>query len=189
MARRRVLVRRRIIMGRAQNDIELPSHLFKPHPTAFYFFIFSLLKTFSMNPFQGQYPNMAVRITTTPTHPRIHRKTPEMKKTRMINMTPMINRKIPSPFPTFFTFMAGFSPKKLVLLMEPHGQSPWYLHVLRRNPPKHTLLRTRLRRVIRFAFIVRRHRLWPTASTAIGHACTPKCPAFLHAGVVFCVGG
>ena len=47
--------------------------------------------------------------------------------------------------------------------MEPHGQSPWYLHVLRRNPPKHTLLRTRLRRVILFAFI---HG---------GRACTPEC--------------
>jgi hypothetical protein len=61
-----------------------------------------------MNPFQGQYPNMAVRITTTPTNPRIHRKTPEMKKARIINITPMINRKTPSPFPTFFTFTAGF---------------------------------------------------------------------------------
>jgi hypothetical protein len=31
--------------------------------------------------------------------------------------------------------------------MEPHGQSPWYFHVLPRNPPKHTLLRPRRRRV------------------------------------------
>jgi hypothetical protein len=46
--------------------------------------------------------------------------------------------------------------------MEPHGQSPWYLHVLRRNPPKHTLLRTRLRRVILFAFI-HGHRPWSSA--------------------------
>jgi hypothetical protein len=52
--------------------------------------------------------------------------------------------------------------------MEPHGKSPWYLHVLRGNPPKHTLLRARLRRVILLAVIVRRHRLWPTASMAIG---------------------
>jgi hypothetical protein len=58
--------------------------------------------------------------------------------------------------------------------MEPRGHSLRYLHVLRRNPPKHTLLCTRLQRVILFAFIVRRHRLWPTASTTIGHACTPK---------------
>jgi hypothetical protein len=26
------------------------------------------------------------------------------------------------------------------------------------------------------AFIVRRHRLWPTASTGRARACTPKCP-------------
>jgi hypothetical protein len=68
-----------------------------------------LLKTFSMNPFQGQYPNMAVRIVATPMNPKIHRKTPEMKKARIINIVPMIKRKIPSPFPTFFTFTAGFS--------------------------------------------------------------------------------
>jgi hypothetical protein len=73
-----------------------------------YFFVSSLLKTFSMNPFQGQYPNMAVSITTTPANPTIHLKTPEMKKARMINRTPKINRKIPSPFPIFFTFIAGF---------------------------------------------------------------------------------
>jgi hypothetical protein len=48
------------------------------------------------------------------------------------------------------------------LEMEPHGQSPWYLDVLRRNPPKHTLLRTRLRRVILFAFI-HGHRPWSSA--------------------------
>ena len=46
--------------------------------------------------------------------------------------------------------------------MEPHGQSPWYLHVLRRNPPKHTLLSTRLRSVILFAFI-HGHRPWSSA--------------------------
>jgi hypothetical protein len=68
-----------------------------------------LLKTFSINTFQGQYPNMAVRINSTPTDPSSHRKTPEMKKARIINTTPMINRKTPSPFPTFFTFTAGFS--------------------------------------------------------------------------------
>jgi len=62
-----------------------------------------------MNPFHGQYPNMAVRITTTPTNPRIHRETPEMKKARIINITPTINRKTPSPLSTFFTFTAGFS--------------------------------------------------------------------------------
>jgi hypothetical protein len=52
---------------------------------------------------------MAVRITTTPNNPTIHRKTPEMKKATIINITPMIDRKTPSPFPTFFTFIVGFS--------------------------------------------------------------------------------
>jgi hypothetical protein len=47
---------------------------------------------------------MAVRIIITPINPRIQRKTPEMKKPRMINRTPMTKRKIPSPFPTFFIF-------------------------------------------------------------------------------------
>jgi hypothetical protein len=42
------------------------------------------------------------------------------------------------------------------------GAQAWYLHVLRRNPPKHTLQRTRLRRVILFAFI-HGHRPWSSA--------------------------
>jgi hypothetical protein len=62
-----------------------------------------------MNSFQGQCPKMAVRITATPTIPRIHRKSPEIRKARIINITPMISRKTPSPFPTFFTFTVGFS--------------------------------------------------------------------------------
>jgi hypothetical protein len=53
---------------------------------------------------------MAVRIATTPTNPTIHRKTPEMKKARVINITPVIKRKIPSPLPTFFTFTTGSPP-------------------------------------------------------------------------------
>jgi hypothetical protein len=32
-----------------------------------------------------------------------------MEKAKMINKTPKIDLKIPSPFPTFFTFTAGFS--------------------------------------------------------------------------------
>jgi len=68
-----------------------------------------LLKTFSIIPFQGQYPNMAVRINTTPINPEIHRNTPDMKKARIINITPMIKRKTPSPFPIFFTSTNGFS--------------------------------------------------------------------------------
>ena len=52
-----------------------------------------------------------------------------------------------------------------------------------------------LRKGILFAFIVRRHRLWPTASTGWGTvACTPKClpagrQALRLAGVALCVGG
>jgi hypothetical protein len=51
------------------------------------------------------------------------------------------------------TELSALSMSKGLPEMEPHGQSPWYFHVLRRNPPKHTLLRTRLRRVILFVFI------------------------------------
>jgi hypothetical protein len=69
---------------------------------SYFFFTPSLLKTFSINPFQGQYPNRAVRITTTPTNPRTHRKTPEIRKVRIIKITPMTDRKIASPLPTFF---------------------------------------------------------------------------------------
>jgi hypothetical protein len=68
-----------------------------------------LLKTFSTNPFQGQYPNMAVRITTSPIGPRIHRETPEVKKELIINTIPTIKRKIPSPFP-HFSFSQPVSP-------------------------------------------------------------------------------
>jgi hypothetical protein len=70
-------------------------------PNVYLFFSPFLLKTFSINPFQGQYPNIAVRINPTPINPIIHRKIPEMKKTRSIDKTPMIKRKILSPFPTF----------------------------------------------------------------------------------------
>ena len=45
------------------------------------------------------------------------------------------------------------TPKCLLGAGRGYGTQAWYLHVLRRNPPKHTLLRTRLRRVILFAFI------------------------------------
>jgi hypothetical protein len=68
-----------------------------------WFTSFPLLKTFSINPFQGQYPNIAVRIIATPTNPRTHRENPEIRKAKIIKTTPMINRKIPSPLPTFLT--------------------------------------------------------------------------------------
>jgi hypothetical protein len=64
----------------------------------------SLLKTFSMNPFQGQYPNRLVRINATPINPRTHRKPPGVKKAIIIKMIPMTDRKIPSPLPTFLIF-------------------------------------------------------------------------------------
>ncbi len=49
--------------------------------------------------------------------------------------------------------------------MKLHGLTAVVSSILRRNPPKHTLLRTRIRRVILFTFI---------------HGLTP---------VVFCEGG
>jgi hypothetical protein len=48
-------------------------------------------------------------MTPIPTNPAIQRKTPEMKKARMINITPVARRNIPSPLPTFFTFTASSS--------------------------------------------------------------------------------
>jgi hypothetical protein len=63
-----------------------------------------LLKTFSIKPFQGQYPNILVRINATPIIPRIHRKPPGMKKEKIIKIIPMTERKIPSPLPTFLIF-------------------------------------------------------------------------------------
>jgi hypothetical protein len=67
-----------------------------------YLFLSSLLKTFSINPFQGQYPNTAVRIITTPINPRIHRRNPETKIAEISKITPRADRKIASPLPTFF---------------------------------------------------------------------------------------
>jgi hypothetical protein len=55
-----------------------------------------------MNPFQGQYLNIAVRINTTPINPTTQRKIPSMKKAKIIKITPMIERKIASALPTFF---------------------------------------------------------------------------------------
>jgi hypothetical protein len=71
-------------------------------PNGYLFFSPSLLKTFSINPFQGQYPNRAVRINTIPINPTTQRKIPSMKKAKIIKMTPMIERKIVSALPTFF---------------------------------------------------------------------------------------
>jgi hypothetical protein len=41
-----------------------------------------LLKTFSVNPFQGQYPNIAVRINAAPIHSTTQRKIPSKGKLR-----------------------------------------------------------------------------------------------------------
>jgi hypothetical protein len=66
-----------------------------------------LLKTFSKNPFQGQNPNIAVRINTTPINPAIQREIPSMEKAKTIKMIPMIERKIASALPTFFVLIPG----------------------------------------------------------------------------------
>jgi hypothetical protein len=63
------------------------------------------LKTFSINAFQGQYPNVAVRIITTPINPRIHPEIPEIRKAKTVRTTPMADRKISSPLPTFFVLI------------------------------------------------------------------------------------
>ena len=73
----------------------------------FYLCSSSLLKTFSINPFQGQYPNRAVIMNTTPIIPTTHRKIPSMEKAKMTKMTPMIERKIASILPTFFVLIMG----------------------------------------------------------------------------------
>jgi hypothetical protein len=64
---------------------------------------------------------MAVRITPTPINPKTHRKNPEMKKARIINIIPMINRKIPSPLLTFFNFMIDLPPlNSMTVNKNPH---------------------------------------------------------------------
>jgi hypothetical protein len=70
-----------------------------------YLFLSSLLKTFSINPFQGQYPNIAVKITTTPINPRIQRSIPEVEIAEIIKITPRTYRKIVSPLATFFVLV------------------------------------------------------------------------------------
>jgi hypothetical protein len=67
-----------------------------------------LLKTFSMNPFQGQYPKSAVKINATPINPTTQGATPEKKKAAMIKTIPAIARKMTSPPTTFFRVTTGF---------------------------------------------------------------------------------
>jgi hypothetical protein len=56
-----------------------------------YFSSGSLLKTFSIYRFQGQYPDAAVRINATPINPNTQRKIPSMKKAKVIKMTPVLS--------------------------------------------------------------------------------------------------
>jgi hypothetical protein len=81
----------------------------------------SLLKTFSINPFHGQYPNVLVRISPTPITPKTHRKPPEKKKAKIIRMTPITNREIASPLPTFLlgTNDSIFSPFRYWIILRP----------------------------------------------------------------------
>jgi hypothetical protein len=81
-----------------------------PHPPFVNHDFFSsfLLKTFSIIPFQGQNPNIAVRINITPINPAIQREIPSTEKAKTIKMTPMIERKMASTVPTFFGLTIGF---------------------------------------------------------------------------------
>jgi hypothetical protein len=67
----------------------------------------SLLKTFSVNPFQGQYPNIAVRIIATPISPSISPENPEKRKAEAIKIPATTNRKTLSPLPTFIILIAN----------------------------------------------------------------------------------
>jgi hypothetical protein len=73
----------------------------------FYLRSSSLLKTFSINPFHGQYPKRAVIMNTTPITPTTHRKIPSMEKAKPTKMTPIIERKTASILPTFFVLIMG----------------------------------------------------------------------------------
>ena len=72
-----------------------------------YFCSSSLLKTFSIIPFHGQYPMRAVTINITPINPTIHREIPSIEKAKMTKITPMIVRKTASILPIFFVWIIG----------------------------------------------------------------------------------
>jgi hypothetical protein len=80
-----------------------------------YFLSSSLLKTFSINPFHGQYPKIAVTINATPINPIIQLSIPWMKKVNSIKMAPMTIRKIASFVATFLVLAIGS-----MLLSFPH---------------------------------------------------------------------
>jgi len=60
-----------------------------------------LLKTFSTNPFQGQYPTMAVSAKRQPMTMNSGFQNPVRKKPKRIRIMPRIPRRIPSPLPIF----------------------------------------------------------------------------------------
>jgi len=59
-----------------------------------------LLKTFSINPFQGQYPTIAVSTKRPPTTMDSGFQNPARKKPKRISITPRITRSILSPLTT-----------------------------------------------------------------------------------------
>jgi hypothetical protein len=61
-----------------------------------------LLKTFSKNPFQGQYPTMAVSTKRPPTTKNSGFQNPARKRPKRMRISPKIMRRIPSPLATFF---------------------------------------------------------------------------------------
>ncbi len=67
----------------------------------------SLPKTFSKNPFHGQYLKRAERTMTTPINPTPSQKIPEMKKERTIRILPKMERTIDSCLPRFFLLTIG----------------------------------------------------------------------------------
>jgi len=68
-------------------------------------FSFSLLKTFSTIPFQGQYPKKAVKIKAAPIRPSTSPGSPETRKATTIKTAPRTIRKTASPRFTFFTLV------------------------------------------------------------------------------------
>jgi hypothetical protein len=60
-----------------------------------------LLKTFSRNPFQGQYPTMAVSTKRPPATMDSGFQNPGRENPNRVRITPRTPRRIPSPLPTF----------------------------------------------------------------------------------------
>jgi len=60
-----------------------------------------LLKTSSINPFQGQYPTMAVTANRPPTIMDSGLQNPVRKRPKRIKAMPRTARRIPSSLPTF----------------------------------------------------------------------------------------